>query len=344
MKETLASISERLGISTSTVSRILSGKAAQYRIRESTVTKVMAEANRCNYTPSIVAQSLRTNKTHTIGIIVPSIANPYFADIAGAIIAEARSKGYAAMVLDTMESEADQRTCLAALTSRKVDGIIAAPCGDNAAIFEEIDKSIPVVFVDRYFPSTKLSYVTNNNYKGAFDATQLLVHNGHKNIACIQGDKESLPNIRRVNGFLKALQKAGLENESTIIGDSFSIQNGYLETKLLLNRPNRPTAIFALSYTILLGVIRALLDSGVKVPEDISLVSFDDNLSLDYMTPAITRISQPVEEMGRLSTKILFERIANPNVKPTQIELSSNLIVRDSVSTIQWDLTKQADH
>lgn len=334
MKETLSSISKRLGISTSTISRILSGKAQQFRIKEDTVAKVMEEVARCNYAPSTVAQSLRTNKTHTIGVIIPSVSNPYFADIAGAIISEARSKGYAAMVLDTMESEQNQRLCLATLVSRKVDGIIAVPCGNNTSLFEEIDKNIPIVLVDRYFSPTKLSYVTTNNFKGAYDATQHLINNGHKNIVCIQGDKDSLPNIRRVDGFRKALQKAGIEDTPVITGDAFSIQNGYLETKLLLNRQNLPSAIFALSYTILLGVIKALNDSGIRVPEDISIVSFDDNLCLDYMTPAITRIGQPTEEMGRMSTKLLFEKMENHDIKPTQIELSANFIIRESVSNL----------
>ncbi len=334
MKETLSSISKRLGVSTSTVSRILSGKAEQYRISEATVAKVRKEAERCSYTPSIVAQSLRTKKTKTIGVIIPSVSNPYFADIAGAVIAEANERGYAAMILDTMENERNQRSCLSTLVHRKVDGIIAAPCGNDRALFEEIDKSIPVVLVDRYFLDTRLSYVTNNNFKGAYDAAMFLLDHGHRDIACIQGDKSSLQNIKRVGGFRKALKTAGITSEPVIVGDAFSVQNGYLETKLLLNRPDRPTAIFALSYTILLGVIRALKDSSVSVPEDISLVSFDDNIGLDYMTPPITRVRQSVEEMGRLSTKLLFGRLTEDNAKPAQIELSASLLIRDSVKTI----------
>jgi len=334
MKETLTSISRRIGVSPSTISRILSGKAEKYRISEETVALVMAEVSRCNYTPSAIAQTLRTNKSHTIGVLIPSVSNPYFADIAGAIIAEARAKGYTTIVMDTMESEENQRACLSSLISRKVDGIIAAPCGEDKSLFEDIDKSVPVVLVDRYFSDTKLSYVTNNNYRGAYSATQHLINHGHRSIACIQGDTESLPNIRRVEGFKKALANSGVDNEPIVVGDAFSIKNGYLETKLLINRPNRPTAIFALSYTILLGVIKALNDSAIKVPDDISIVSFDDNLSLDYMTPSITRISQPVDEMGRLSTKLLFEKIEDHKTKPTQIELSSSLISRDSVLSI----------
>ena len=118
------------------------------------------------------------------------------------------------------------------------------------------------------------------------------------------------------------------------MGDEFSEQNGYLETKLLLNRQNRPTAIFALSYTITLGVMRAVRDSGLKVGKDISVMSFDDNISLDYMHPPITRVSQATEEMGKLAARILISRIEGNADKTPQLELNTELVVRDSVCNI----------
>ncbi|MBR0499987.1 MAG: LacI family DNA-binding transcriptional regulator [Bacteroidales bacterium] len=335
MKETLTSISERIGVSPATISRIVNGKADKYRISKETVDKVMAEVNRCKYTPSLLARSLRTNKTSTIGLLLPSAANPFFSHIAESIIKDAYAKGYITITLDNMENEAVQRACLSIMISRKVDGIIAAPCGNDPTPFEEINRTTtPIVLVDRYFEESTLSHVTSNNYKGAFEATSFLIQNGHRHIACIQGDTQSMPNKRRVNGFLAALKESGEEHKAVVAGDAFSVQNGYLETKLILNMNPRPTAIFALSYTILLGVIKAVQDSGLHIPDDISVISFDENISLDYMTPPITRVSQPVEEMGKLASKLLFSSIENNTRKTNKLELVTTIKAGQSIRHI----------
>ena len=335
MKETLSTISERTGISITTISRVLSGKSDKYRISKATAAIIEEEARRCNYTPSVLAQSLRTNKANTIGLIIPTLSNPYFADIASSIITAVKARGYTAIVVDTMENEENQKSCLSALLSRKVDGIIAAPCGKNREMFEEINNSVvPVVLVDRYFEGSNIPYVTSNNFKGAVDATTYLLQEGHTNIACIQGDVDSIPTKRRVSGYIKALKDNGMEDNMLIVGDSYSIQNGYLEGKLLLNRTPRPTAIFATSYTILLGVLRAIHDSGLSIPEDISIIGFDDNVSLDYMLPPVTRISQPVDEMGRLAARLLFENISRKDRISSHVELTAEIIVKDSVKSI----------
>lgn len=333
MKETLSSISKRLGISTATISRVLSGKAKEYRISDDTAALVTAEAARCDYVPSPAAQSLRTNKTRTIGLLMPKVSNPYFADISSAIISKINSEGYTAIVADTMEDVKTQENCISTLLSHKVDGIIAAPCGSDSKKFEYInDHIVPVVLVDRYFDDAKISYVTSNNYKGAFDATSLLLRNGHRDIVCIQGDTKSLPNQKRANGYIDALTEAGFGDKVAIVGDAFSIQNGYLETKLLLSSANRPTAIFALSYTILLGVIKAIKEAGLSIPEDFSIISFDDNISLDYMTPPISRVAQATDEMGQLAAKMLLNRLDNKNEMVSHVELSAELIIRNSIS------------
>ena len=156
-------------------------------------------------------------------------------------------------------------------------------------------------------------------------------HDPGRDIVCIQGNKESVPNNKRVAGYVDAMKAAGLDATVNVTGDSFSVQNGYLETKLLLSRESMPTAILALSYTILLGVLKALRESNVKVGEEMSLIAFDDNISMDYMSPAITRVSQPIEEMGRLAIKVLFDMIKTGTRMVSQIELSTELIVRDSI-------------
>lgn len=336
MKETLSTISQKTGFSVTTVSRVLSGQAEKYRISERARKIVLEEAERCNYSPNIIARNLRTNKTNTIGLILPSVSNPYFADLSSVIIAEANSRKYTTIVLDSMESESNQEACIATLMARRVDGIIVAPCGTDPAIFEEINKKhVPVILVDRFYEGSDLPYVTTNNYSGGVEAVNSLIRNGHRNIACIQGVKTSAPNKKRIAGYKAAMTDAGLEDNILVVGNEFSLQNGYLETKLLLNRSPRPTAMFTLSNTIALGAIKAIREAGMKIPEDISLIAFDNNIYMDFLTPPISRISQPVEDMAKLAVKLLFESIESHNRINTKLELAPDFISRESVKKLE---------
>lgn len=335
-KETLISLSERTGYSISTVSRVLNGQAHRYRISKKTIDLITAEAKRCNYTPSILAKGLRTNKTNTIGLLVPNIDNAYFALIASVIIHEAKQHNYKVVVVDTMEDEENETEGLSSLLARKVDGIVVVPCGQDPTRLESINSNdTPIVLIDRYFPETSLPYVCTNNYQGAVDATKYLINNGHTKIACIQGVPYSMPNLERIRGFVDTLKEYSLGDNPIIVGENFSIQNGYLETKLVLNMPDRPTALFTLSNTILLGAIQAIRESELKIPDDISVVSFDDNLFFNYLNPAITCISQPIDEIGTLAIKILIKNMNGDSLNTTKIQMSPKLIIRNSIRNIQ---------
>ncbi|MGN1212358.1 MAG: LacI family DNA-binding transcriptional regulator [Candidatus Cryptobacteroides sp.] len=347
MKETLQTIADRLGISMTTVSRVLSGNADKYRISDKTRDIVMDEALRCHYTPSAVARSLRMQRTNMIGLILPSMSNKYFADIAAVVISECREMGYTTIVMDVAENEEFQKDSVRSLAARKVDGMIIAPCGSDPTQLEMIDREhFPVVLIDRYFEQSRLSYVTTNNYQGGVTAVKHLIENGHSNIACIQGVQTSLPNRKRVEGYISAMKNASLENYIQVIGNDFSVQNGYVETRLLLSSRTRPTAIFALSNTIALGVLRALRESGLRIPEDISLVSFDDNIYMDYMEPPVTRVIQPVEDMAKLSVRFLLNAIkarqeslssngaSQQTSGQSELQLAPRLIRRDSVCMV----------
>lgn len=333
MKENLSSIASRVGVSVTTVSRVLSGNAAKYRISADTAARVEAEAQRCNYAPSIVAQSLRKQQTHTIGLLTPSLANPYFAEMSSVIISEIHRRGYTTIVIDTMEDEGNFNEGITQLVARQVDGIIAVPCGQDPAMVESVSRDyVPVMLVDRYYEGNPLPYVTTNNYKGGYDATRLLIDAGHRNIACIQGVRSSAPNNERVRGYRDAMEEAGLGSMELVAGSEFSIQNGYLETKLLLSRADKPTAVFALSNNITLGVLKALREAGLRIPDDLSLVSFDNYAYMDYMEPPITRVGQPVEDMAMLATKILFDRIEGLSPGASQLRLSPTVIPGASIA------------
>lgn len=335
MKATLETIAENTGFSKSTISRVLNNKAHSSRISRQTVEIIRKEAEKCGYTPNLIAKNLRINKTQTIGLLVPSLSNPYFAEIASVIISESKRFGYTTIITDTMENEGTQNSAITTLLSRQVAGIIIAPCGNDPAYLEQTnDQCVPIILVDRYYEKSPLPYVVTNNFQGGYLAATLLIRNGHKDIACIQGPPTATPNKKRIEGFLSVLKQSGIEDKAIIVGNEFSIQNGYMETKLLLNNSARPTAIFALSNTIGLGAIKAIREAGLKIPDDISLVSFDNNIYLDYLVPSITRVSQMVDEMGKLAVKLLYDSIANHKTIRSQIELSPEMILRESVAPI----------
>ncbi|MCM1532956.1 MAG: LacI family transcriptional regulator [Ruminococcus flavefaciens] len=330
-KSTLVSLSRRTGFSVSTISRALNGQAAKYRISPATVAVIKAEAERCGYTPSIIAKSLRTKSTRTIGLIIPCIENPYFAMVSSVVIAEAKRMGYTIVIVDSTDDESDERDGLRSLVSRKVDGIIAVPCGSDPSLLESISASTPVVLIDRYYEGSDLPYVCSDNYGGSLEAVRYLIDSGHRNILCIQGNVSTSPTRHRVQGYRDAMQAAGLAGCTNVCGNSFSIDNGYLETKLALNSTNAPTAIFALSNTILLGAIKAIRESGLRIPQDISVISFDYSMQLDFIEPAVTHISQPVTNIGTLAIKILLQEIANRSARAAQIKLPVELVIKDSV-------------
>lgn len=335
MKTTLDTIARNTGFSKSTISRVLNNKAYSSRISKETVDIILDEAERCGYTPNLVAKNLRKNHTQTIGLLVPSLSNPYFAEIASVIISEAQKCGYTTLVSDTKEDEELQNSSITTLISRPVDGIIIVPCGNNPAYLEQTNNQcIPVILVDRYYENSPLPYVVTNNFQGGCLATSLLIRNGHRDIACIQGPPTATPNKKRIEGYLSVLKENGLEDGATIVGNEFSVQNGYLETKLLLNNEKRPTAIFSLSNTIGLGAIKAIREARLKIPDDISLVSYDNNMYLDYLEPSITRIGQMVDEMGKMAVKLLHESISGHKEIRSQIELSPEMILRESVAPL----------
>lgn len=336
-KGNLESIANNLGYSISTVSRVLNGNASKYRISDTTAKKIIEEAKRINYMPSILAKGLRTNKTYTLGLIIPNIENSFFANIAGIIIREARLYNYKVVVSDTQENEQFEQEAVSSLLARHVDGIIIAPCGQSADTMHTINKhGIPVVQIDRYYNDISFSpYISTDNYKGGVIATEHLISCGHKKIACIQGFPYSIPVINRTKGYADTLIKYGLNENIQICGDKFSIQNGYLETKLLLSKTEIPTAIFAQSNLILLGTIKAIYESGLKIPDDISVISFDDNIMFNFLNPAISSIAQPTEEIGILSVKVLTDMIAGKHSDQSHLLLPPQLRIRNSVKNIK---------
>jgi len=335
MKENLKTISSRLGVSVSTVSRVLNGNAQKYRISKETVEKVKAESKRCGYTPNRVAQSLRKEKSCTIGILLPTLDNLFFSKLANVLLSELHKKGYYSILMCSDEDEKQFNINLLELISYNVDGIIAVPNGGDSTLIEQLRaKGQHIVLVDRYYENSTIPFVTTNNYSGAVDATTYLIARGHKRIVCIRGNLDSVPCLERVRGYCDAMKEAGLEDYICVCGNEYTVQNGYLEMKMLLQQVIRPTAVLSLSNNINLGVIKSLREANIEIGEEISLISYDSFTHMEFSQPPITRISQPIEDMGMLASKLLLCEINGENKDSSKLFLSNMLVEGKSVCNI----------
>lgn len=334
----LKSIADKLGVSVSTVSRVLSGKVRQYRISEKTEKLVRAETDRLGFAPNQIASSLRLKKTNTIGLIIPDISNSFFASVARFVEIEARKRGYFIILCDSQENSQTEIESIRLLQSRNVDGLIISPVGQIGDMLKELrDGGLPMVLLDRYFPELDLPYVTSDNYRGALEATEYLIAKGHRRIACIQGLPDSSTNIDRVAGFRDAMAKHGVEvDESLVVGDDFSERNGYIETKLLLQNNRRPTALFSLGNLPTFGAIRAIAEEGLSIPGDISLISFDDHYYSSFLATPLTAVAQQKEEIGQFAVKLLYDQLDESNKRSVEgVSLATRLNERNSVRDIK---------
>jgi LacI family transcriptional regulator len=216
---------------------------------------------------------------------------------------------------------------------KKVDGLIIAPVGQESQHLNEIDTAgMAWVMVDRCFENLQADAVSVDNVRGAYLATQYLIREGHRQIAFIQGLPGTYVNEGRLQGYKQALLEANITIEDRlIVGDDFRNYNGYLETKLLLRQQEPPSAIFAAGDLIAMGALEALQEDHYCVPQDVSLVTFDDPSFATYLSPALSTVAQPVEKMGEMAVKLLFRRMRAPNVEWRRILLEPRLIVRDSI-------------
>lgn len=334
---TLEAIAEQSGLSTTTISRVLSGQASRYRISKATEAAVRKLAKEHNFVPNQLARGLRLKKTHTIGLIIPDISNPFFAAIAHQVILGARRYGYSVILCDSLDTIELEKQSLALLQSRNVEGVVLCPAGQSEDHLRGyVGGRLPIVLVDRFFSDLQLPYVSSDNVTGARQATELLLRNGHQCIACLQGLRGSAPNEFRVQGYKEALAAHGHPvNESLIAGDSFTEQSGYIETKLLLRAEPRVTAFLALSNLNALGAIRALTEEKLQIPADVSIVAFDDTPYSAYLATPLTTVAQANSEMGEVAVKLLFDQIQFPQRQTKGgILLPTALVMRESVARL----------
>jgi LacI family transcriptional regulator len=326
---TIREVAEKARVSPTTVSHVVNNTRF---VSEDVRTRVVIAMRELNYRPNALARSLRRGETHTLGLILPDSANPFFAEIGHAIEGAAFALGYSVILCNTENDDNKERLYTEVLENKQVDGMIFVAAGENHESISAIIKNgLPLVMVDRDMGSLELDTVTTDNHHGGMIATQHLLSLGHQIIGCITGLSNITPSADRVTGYRAALQQAGLPvEESLLVRGDFHAPSGYSAAMQILQRTPRPTAIFVCNDMMAIGALRAAAQLGLRVPEDVAIVGFDDIELASYTTPPLTTVAQPKQEIGQLAVKLVFERMGSPSLPPRHNVLSTQLVIRES--------------
>ncbi len=334
MSITLEEIAKKAGFSVSTVSRVLNKKSKKYRISKKTEAVIQKIAQEVRYRPNELARGLRLKKTHLIGLVVPDISNPFFAYITHIIQKFAYQYGYSIIVANTNEDISTEQEQIELFRRKGVDGFIIMPVGTkHEHIKDLLCHNKPLVLLDRVIDELNANCVVVDNYRGAYEATQYLIDCTHTRIAIIQGLQNTSTNNERVRGYRDALADNRIKvDDNLMVGNDFRSANGYISTKMLINMNEPPTAIFTFSDLITLGALQAISEEKLNIPDDISVVAFDDMDFAPFLITPLTAVRQPREFMGEAAVKLLIDEIkTKDSVTKKKIVLEPKLIIRKSV-------------
>jgi len=328
---TLEDVAREADVSVSTVSRVFNNPE---KVSPHTRAQVRQAAEALGYQPSRVARRLRLEegKANLIGLVIPDIQNPFFANITRGVEDVARDNDYALIISNSDEDPDKQKLAVDTLKTEDVDGVIVPPVSaEDPEVRRLLDCGIAVVCVDRRMKDTRVDTIVSDNQQGAYDAVSHLIELGHERIAFIGGIPRISTSTERREGYEKALRDHDLPVDPDLIkeGDSRRERGTYL-TNDLLDLDDPPTALFTGNNLTTLGALSAINVRGLHVPEDIALVGYDDIPWPMALNPPPTVIDQPGYEMGQRAAQTLLDRIANPNCSPTTVTLQPKLLVRQS--------------
>jgi LacI family transcriptional regulator len=324
---TIYDVAKRAGVSTYTVSSVLNQSAY---VSPGLTKRVRQAVRELDYTINDLARSLQTRKTKTVGMLIPDIANPFYARVVRGVEDVLKEAGYSLILGDTNNRKQEQVRYLNVFRSKQVDGLLLfiSP-GDDEELRALVKAKKPVVFVGRIPPDIKGDVVTADNTKGASLAVQHLISKGHKRIALVNGQKGLSSSAERVDGWKRALQKAGFTTpkEFVVHGD-WTAQAGYEATLGFLKLAEPPSAIFTANLLMMTGVLKALQERRIRCPQEVAVMSSDDSDWLDVFEPRISTVAQPSYEMGSRSAELVLKRIKAPGRKFERIVLEPKLMIR----------------
>jgi LacI family transcriptional regulator, galactose operon repressor len=327
---TMRQIAARARVSVGTVSHVINNTAG---VREPVRKRVLEAIERLGYQPSLLARGLRRNQTTIIGVIIPDISNPFFPLVVRGVEDIAYQNSYRLMLCNTDNDAQKEQVYFNELRAYRMAGLIVIPSANSRLVLlaGSTGGETPVICLDRCPEGWRGDSVTVDNEEGAYQATRYLLELGHRRIACIAGQLHVTSGVERLKGFKHALREAGVSIAPEYIQEGrFDRLSGYEKALMLLQFSPRPTAIFAANDLVALGVLAALRELGLRCPEDLSLVGFDDLELASFTNPALTTVAQPAYQMGARAAALLFERLRDEEVTTQRIVMKATLKVRDS--------------
>ena len=327
---TILDVAQHARVSVTTVSHVIN--ETRY-VSEELRQRVLTAVEELGYQPNALARSLRVKRSHTIGMILPDNTNPYFAEIARSIEDASHRHGYSTILCNSDDNPTKEQRYIQVLMEKQVDGIILVSVGAQSAQNILLRNNSAIIMLDRTDPFLCCDSVQIDNVQGGWLATRHLLDLGHRRIACLAGPNTVIPSDGRVQGYEKAMHETP-EAESYIrvmLGD-FHADSGYDLTRTLLSESPESTAIFACNDLMAIGAMRAIQERGLRVPDDVSVVGFDNIALARFVTPPLTTVAQPKYEMGQLALQLLLERIENKELPNRFPILECGLVIRASTA------------
>jgi LacI family transcriptional regulator len=333
-KPTISDVARLAGVSVATVSAVCNGTKVVSPRRAQMVREAMETLD---YHADQNARSLRTGKTKVVGVIIPDLTNPFYTQVITAAEEVASRAGYSFFLCNSNDDPAQEQRHLDMLFSHRVAAVLIAPSDSSVAYDRLIRRRFPLVFFDRIPPGFHGSSVETDNRLAAYLATRHLIELGHRSIAILAGDIQRSTHARRLDGFRRAMQEAELPTRDEYCGLSgLTVQAAYQFSLGLLQAPQAPTAIFCTSNNLLLGCFRALECAGLRCPDNVSVIAFDDFPWNEGFRPAITTVAQPTAAIGSKAMEMLLERIAarseGGEMSDQNIVLQPELRIRNSTA------------
>lgn len=328
---TIKDIARKLGISKSTVSRALGNRAD---VHPETKKKVLELAGKLQYAPNIFGINLKQQKTNTIGVIVPETINSFFARALGGIQKRAEMAGVNVMICQSNESYISEKKNITNLVTNRVAGMIVSVSRetDNSEHFRPLlEKNIPLVFFDRICDDINASTVITDNYEVTCEAVEHLISQGMRRIAFVAGPQHLYNSKFRLKAFIDTMEKHNLPVlDYYIVHSNYQSDKVETYTRYLINLPQRPEAIFAINDAAALEMMDIIKKSGLKVPDDIAVLGFNNEAFGKYIEPSLTTVDQPAHEMGEVAAELLIHEIHHPEAPKENRLVKSKLVVRAS--------------
>ena len=328
-KVTIVEVAERAGVSLGTVSRVMNNDS---HVAPETRERVSAVMREMGYVANRQARGLKGSRTHVIGVLAPDLGTGYIGEILHGIDAELGLHQFDLMLFTTHRTAIKEANYVANMVQGMVDGLLVVLPRNPADYTGTLTgRNFPFVLIDHQGTGNPCPAVGATNWQGGYNATEYLIKLGHKRIGFITGSMDLGAAIDRLDGYKSALRVHHISIDPQLIYEGTFFQpDGYAGGSALMDLDSPPTAIFASNDVMAMGVMDAIRERGLRVPEDVSIIGFDDIPQAALVRPALTTVRQPLEEMGRLATQMLIDQLKNPEKEIGRIELPTQLIIRDS--------------